>query len=153
MNIHILLLSIKEEVKKLINQYDVSYKVSLIYYIIVVSYWALFGLNMGKFYSIWHGKWYQLYIWTICAVLHCAGHVLEKHIQCCATFPLSMMCYMNAILQRRNTLIYLPLSDSPWSSVPNSSRRSVRASRNSIIPWAGIAIWERGPPRGLVCAT
>uniref|UniRef100_A0A182VTB5 Uncharacterized protein n=1 Tax=Anopheles minimus TaxID=112268 RepID=A0A182VTB5_9DIPT len=35
----------------------------------------------------------------------------------------------------------------PPSLVPNSSSRSVNASRNSIIPWAGMAICERGPPR------
>lgn len=50
-------------------------------------------------------------------------------------------------------IMHVPAFDSPWSSVPNSSRRSVRASRNSIIPWAGMAIWERGPPLGLVWAT
>uniref|UniRef100_A0A182JIC2 Uncharacterized protein n=1 Tax=Anopheles atroparvus TaxID=41427 RepID=A0A182JIC2_ANOAO len=35
----------------------------------------------------------------------------------------------------------------PPSFVPNSSSRSVSASRNSIMPCAGMAICERGPPR------
>jgi hypothetical protein len=41
----------------------------------------------------------------------------------------------------------------PPSLVPNSSNKSVNASRNSIIPWAGIAICDRGPPRVIVCDT
>lgn len=41
----------------------------------------------------------------------------------------------------------------PPSLVPNSSNKSVNASRNSIIPWAGIAICDRGPPRVMVWDT
>lgn len=41
----------------------------------------------------------------------------------------------------------------PPSLVPNSSNRSVNASLNSIIPWAGIAICDRGPPRVIVWDT
>lgn len=41
----------------------------------------------------------------------------------------------------------------PPSSVPNSSSKSVSASRNSIMPCAGIAICDRGPPLAIVCET
>lgn len=52
--------------------------------------------------------------------------------------------------------MYRPSGKSPLkppSSVPYSSRRSVKASRNSIIPCAGIAICVLGPPRVIVCDT
>ena len=41
----------------------------------------------------------------------------------------------------------------PPSDSPNSSNRSVNASRNSTKPCAGMAIWERGPPRVIVWDT
>lgn len=68
-------------------------------------------------------------------------------------WPLHIDVYQGHNLLQQYILLHVPAFDSPWSSVPNSSRRSVRASRNSIIPWAGMAIWERGPPLGLVWAT
>jgi len=52
-------------------------------------------------------------------------------------------------MRNRNWL----LSSSPWSSVPNSFRRSVSASRTSIIPCAGIAICDRCLDRGVVIDT
>lgn len=55
-----------------------------------------------------------------------------------------------------STRMYRPSGKSPLkppSSVPYSSRRSVNASRNSIIPCAGIAICVLGPPRVIVCDT
>jgi hypothetical protein len=45
------------------------------------------------------------------------------------------------------------ISSRPPSSVPNSSNKSVKASLNSIIPWAGIAICDRGPPLDIVWET
>ena len=54
---------------------------------------------------------------------------------------------------KNNHLLVIVTSSRPPSSVPNSSNKSVKASLNSIIPCAGIAICERGPPRDIVWET
>ena len=53
-------------------------------------------------------------------------------------------------IEKKNYITICVIGRLPKSSVPNSSKRSVSVSLNSIIPCAGIAICDRIWLRGIV---
>lgn len=82
----------------------------------------------------------------------CTG-IMHRHMKCIHVETLFSKSYLNWPRKWSKKTHYDVMLTYPPSLVPNSSNKSVNASRNSIIPWAGIAICDRGPPRVMVWDT